>query len=617
MREVVTPVLVVGGGGCGLSLSCFLSDAGVDHLLIERHPSTSRLPKAHYLNQRTMEIYRQHSLSDAIYEHGAPLESFSRARWRTTLGGDDPLDARNYYVVETFGGSGPLKEVYERDSPCASTRLPQMRLEPLLRRHAEQLAPGAILFSHELAEFDQDEGGVSAVVRPLGPDGDFEGDPLLVRAQYLVGADGGKTVGPALGIQMEGPSNILDMVSVHFSADLSPWWEDACWATHFVNPDGLGSWGSGNVILHGPTWNRHSEEWILHFAFGPDDPKRFDEHAMIPRMKAILKLPDLDVRVHSINHWIVDRVVAEAYQAGRVFLAGDAAHRQPPTSGLGLNTAIQDAHNLAWKIAAVLDGRAAPALLDTYQQERRPIGLANADWALLMFRNRRIIDAAIGINLEDTRERNREALEAYFAGTPLGESLRARAALCIPTQTMEFQAHAVELGFHYDQGALVPDGSASPPRDPLGHTYIPSTRPGHRLPHAWVTDGKRRTSVQHLVRPNQFTLFCSDPAIWSGVVSGLVNDFGVAVRIVAIGPRCEWSDCEGQWSNVSGIDREGAILVRPDQHVAWRCLRPGPDPESELYVGLARILARPEALPEPVEHDAISVADGQVQERSG
>lgn len=583
------PVLIVGGGGCGLTTSCLLSDLGVDHVLVERHASTSLLPKAHYLNQRTMEIYRQHGLADAVYEKGAPVEAFSQVRWRTTLGGTAPLDARDYHVMDSFGG-GSLRETYQRDSPCDPTRYPQMRLEPLLREYAEKRAPGRLLFSHELVAWEQHHGGVTATIQPLDSERQPAGAPIRVNAQYVVCADGGKTMGPALGIPMEGPSALLDMVSVHFSADLSQWWEDGTWAMLFTNPDGAGSWGSGNAMMHGPTWNRHSEQWNVHFAFGPDDPARFDEDAMVPRLRRLLKLPDLELEVHAISHWIVDRVVAQHYQEGKVFLAGDAAHRQPPTSGLGLNTAIQDAHNLAWKLAAVLNGSAEGVLLDTYEQERRPIGIANADWALLMFHNHSVIDASIGIERTAPKETNIAALEAYFAETPRGESLRARAAIGISTQEMEFHDHAIEIGFHYEQGALVSDETAPPQRDPLGKQYRPTTRPGHRLPHAWLTRDKKPVSTHDLVRPGRFSLLTDTTSDWATAAQRVSAALGTSIDVFPIGDGGLCTDPAGRWSAVNEIGPGGAVLIRPDHHVAWRTIAAPTDLARALSAALERIL---------------------------
>ena len=418
MSDITVPVLVVGGGGCGLTTSILLSEHGIDHHLVERHTGTSPLPKAHYLNQRTMEVLRQYGVADSIYEVGTPPKNMGKTRWVTSLGGDGELDGRTLFTLDSFGGGG-LENKYADDSPCLSSNYPQVRLEPLLRAHAEQRAPGSIHFHRELVSFTQDDDGVDAVIL----DRDTQ-QTYTVHAQYLVAADGGKTVGPELGVTLEGPTGILDMVSTHFTADLSQYWEDDVLITWLVNPEGAGSWHSGAMAAMGPTWGKHSEEFVIHFTFRPDDPNRFDEEAIVPRLRELLKLPDLEPKVHKVSHWILEGVLADKYQVGRIFLAGDAAHRHPPTTGLGLNTAIQDAHNLVWKLAAVLRGDASPALLDTYEPERRLVGMRNVDWAMFTFLNHMVIDAGLGLSPDQPLELRTQVFRDFFSDTPMGETRR-------------------------------------------------------------------------------------------------------------------------------------------------------------------------------------------------
>ena len=587
MPDLDVPVLIVGGGGCGLSSSIFLSSLGVDHLLVERHHETSHLPKAHYLNQRTMEIFRQFGLAEEIYQVGSPLENIGKVRWRTSLGGDGHLDARTFYTMDGFGG-GELYAQYLNDSPGPSGNLPQIRLEPLLRRYADERGSGRVRFGHELLDLSQDSNGVTATVRDLAAGTDYR-----VRTQYLIAADGGKTVGDMLGITMQGPSGLLDMVSTHFSADLSEYADETCLITWFLNPDGAGSWGSGAMVPMGPTWGKHSEEWVFHFTFGPDDPERFDEEAIVPRLKGLLKLPDLDVKVHRVSHWILEGVIADRYRAGRVFLAGDAAHRHPPTTGLGLNTAIQDAHNLAWKFAAVLNGRAGTGLLDSYEPERQAIGRRNVDWAMFTFLNHLVIDAGMGLMPGQPAEAHRAAFEAYFEDSPMGETRRARAAEVIRTQRTEFQAHDLEIGFSYASGALVPDNTTPPPADPMGSTYHPTTRPGHRLPHAWLQHDGRRLSTHDLAGLDGFVVLTGPGgAAWAAAAATAAEKLGAPVHAVAIGAGADYSDEDGTWAAVREISDSGAILVRPDNHVAYRAHDAVPDATDALTQALGAVLAR-------------------------
>lgn len=588
MREINVPVFIVGGGGCGLSISIFLSNLGVEHLVCERREGTSRKPKAHYLNQRTMEIFRQHGIFDVIRSASAPINKMGLVQWKTTLGGNGPLDARKFQEMEAFGG-GSLRARYEADGPVLSGNLPQIRLEPLLRRFAEERAPSSILFNHSVIEVVQDDDGVTALVRDNTTEEVFR-----VNAQYLVGADAGRLVGPTFGMELVGPTGLLEMVGVHFSADLSAWWDDDTLLTFFNNPEGAGTWGSGAMAVLGPTWGKNSEEWVIQFAFPPDDPARKDDAAMVPRLKELLKLPDLELEVHGINHWVLEAVLADKYQVGRAFVAGDAAHRHPPTTGLGLNTGIQDAHNLAWKLALVLNQGASPSLLETYESERRPIGRRNIDWAMFTFMNHSVVDAGLGFTPGASFEQRQATFQALFAEGPAGDSLRARAAEVFYTQRTETQAHDVEMGFSYSDGALVPDGTEAPPRDPMGGIYIPTTRPGHRLPHAWIESAEvGRISTHDLTSAQEpsFVLITGDGGgPWRDVAQRVGKELGVNIVPVAIGANGEFVDADEKWQTVREIGDDGAILVRPDNHVAWRSLGSARDPLAELTAGLSQAL---------------------------
>ncbi|WP_433784675.1 FAD-dependent monooxygenase [Actinomycetospora sp. CA-101289] len=588
MADLDVPVLIVGGGGCGLSASIFLSNLGVEHLLVERHETTSHLPKAHYINQRTMEVFRQHGVADAIYEVGAPIEKFGKVRWRTSLGGDGELDQRSIHEMDAFGG-GSLRPTYEADSPCLASNYPQLRLEPLLRRQAEARAPESIRYHHDVIDWEQTDTGVVATVHDRTADTRY-----TVAARYVIAADGGRSFGPALGVEMTGPTGMVDMVSTHFSADLSPYWDDESLITWFLNPEGENSWGAGAMVQMGPTWGRKSEEWVVHFAFRPDDPERFNEEAIVPRLRELLRLPDVDMTVHKVSHWILDRIVAQQWRFGDIFLAGDAAHRQPPTTGLGLNTGIQDVHNLAWKLAAVLSGKADDRLLDTYEAERKAVSTHGADWALLAFMNHTVIDAGIGLTPGAPVEMNTAAFHALFSEGLMGEALRARAAVCIGTQAWEFQAHDVEIGFNYPEGALVPDGSEPAPRDPSGRVYTPTTRPGHRLPHAWLARGADRLSTHDLLDASGgFVLLTgTDASGWKAAAAAASEKFGVTVTPVAVGADGDCTDPEDTWNRLRQVGADGAILVRPDHHVAYRAEHAPVDPTDALNQALASVLAR-------------------------
>lgn len=592
MKTIETPVLICGGGGAGLSLSIFLSAQGIDNLLVERHTTTSHLPKAHYYNQRTMEIFREHGIADTIYARGTPFENMGCVMWMTSLSGNGPLDGKLLYKMDAFGG-GKLESIYEADSPTRSGNLPQMRLEPILREFAEKSPRAKVLFGHELMSFEQDDAGVTSIVKDLQ-----SGEEFQVRSQYLCGADRGRTINPKLGIELQGPSNLVDMVSTHMTADLSKYiTDDSPLIRWFANPEGGSGWGSGVMVAMGPKkFDRHSEEWVFHFAFRPDDPD-FNEGDIVPRIRHLLRIPDLDITVHKVSHWIVEAVLANKYRGGRCLILGDAAHRHPPTTGLGLNSGIQDAHNLAWKLAAVLKGQAGDGLLDSYEQERRPVAARNTRWALMTFMNHVVTDAGFGLIPGAPPELNAFQITTLLSDSDEGEWFRARADEVVGTQRMEFQAHDMELGFRYDGNAVVPDGTEPPPRGRMGDIYTPTTRPGHRLPHAWLEKAGAKLSTHDLCGRGRFVLITGAKGdAWKAAAKAAAERYGVPVDVVCIGAPGQPEDRSNTWSKLRQVEEEGAILVRPDVHVGWRCARAPADAAIALSDALGKILSKPKGI---------------------
>jgi len=568
-REV--PVLIVGGGGCGLTASLLLSDLGIESLLIERHPGTSVLAKAHILNPRTMEIFDSLGIADEVYAAGAPRENYSSTRWYTSLGGDDPWDQQLLYRTDSWTG-GELAPFYAELSAFHTGNLPQKLLEPILRARAEERSPGKLEFNRELIALEQDDDGVLATIR--NRDDDTES---TVRARYVIGADGGKTVGEMLGATMLGPTPFVDMISVHVRADLSDYIpDDDAQIRLFMRPTLDGDWIQVGLVAMGPDrWDRHCEEW--HFAVTlPADQEapreEYDASRGLADMRELLKLPDLDAEVLNITHWLVDAVVVDRLQFGRIFLAGDAAHRHAPMGGLGLNGAIQDVHNLAWKLAAVLNGHADPALLDSYEPERRPVAQRNVDFSTFAFFNHLAVRAGFGLLPGAPPEHNRAALETLFSDTADGATRRARLFEFFNTLRMEFGCADIELGYEYSGSeVVVPDGTEAPPRDPIGHVYHQAARPGHRLPHAFVERDGRAVGTHGLLRPGTFLLLAgADGDPWLEAAAEAAAEIDVPLDAFRVGPGLDLEDGRGDWTELRGHGESGAVLVRPDGHVAMR-----------------------------------------------
>jgi 2,4-dichlorophenol 6-monooxygenase len=596
VKELRTGVLIVGAGGSGLTLSNLLVDLGTDFLTIERRPASTGLPKAHYLNQRTMEIFRQHGFADDVYAIGAPPDKMSRFAVWTTMGGDGPLDRRALYETDGPGGGETFRHVYERDSAVPATNLPQRDLEPLLARSVVARAPDRVIYGVELVDLDVRDDGIVATVTNRE-----DGESFRVHADYLVAADGGRTIGPMTGNAMSGEKKLAQSTTVHFAADLSQYWlDDRAFLNLFIHPTRRGH-GAGpgfvrcSVLPVAAPWGRHSREFMSHVHMTPDDTAAAD-HATVGRwLRELLQLPDdVEIKVISYNKWTIEGVVADHFKMGPVLFIGDAAHRHPPTTGLGLNSGIQDAHNLAWKLAAVLRGSAPAGLLDSYESERRPVCAFNVDWALSTFFNRRAVEDSIyATHPADRHEEDGEstAIAALLADTADGRMRRARLQDMYSTQRQELQAHDVEIGFVYERGALVPDGTEPPPRDPMGYQHVPTTRPGHRLPHAWLdVDGRRVSTHDFLGRHGEFLLIANERGQeWCDAAAAVRERLPVPVTAIRVGvDAC--IDAERRWVQVSGIGARGAVLVRPDGMVAWRSQDLDADPQVTLIEVVNRVL---------------------------
>ena len=595
-----TSVLIVGGGGCGLSASVMLSDLGIDHLLVERHPGTAIMPKAHIINPRTLEILGQHGLASEVYRLGAPLEHNSAMRWYTSLGGEAPWDRQLLHSCDAWSGGG-LIPLYRRLTAYRHGNITQRLLEPMLRDQAEARAPGRVLFHHELTAIAATGDGVEATIRDR--DGDHES---TVRAAYVIGADGGKSVGNLLGIGMEGPAPFVQTVSVYFRADLAAHLEDDDSLIRFImRPTLDGGWLRTGLVAAGPRrWDRHSEEWTVSVTLSPEQVEMdFDAEMAAEAVRERLGLPDLDLSVIHHTRWSIEAILAERYRAGRVFLAGDAAHRHSPFGGLGLNTAIQDAHNLTWKLAAVLNGEADPVLLDSYEVERRPVGEQNMRFATVAFFNTLSAISGFGLLASAPPEHNRGVLEALFRDDPEGAYRRARLQEYFDTMRMEGQAADIELGFEYSASpAVLGDGSEAPPRDPTGHLYVQDARPGHRLPHAWLERYGESLSSHHLLAPGRHLLLAGDRGeAWCEAAAAIAAEDGLALDAHRIGPRADLRDRDGAWVPLRGHDEGGAVLVRPDGHVAARFATAPEDHRSALRRALAAALGRTPGQLAPLE----------------
>jgi 2,4-dichlorophenol 6-monooxygenase len=586
MSERNVEVLIVGGGVAGLISALALAQLGANAYLVSARAATSPLPKAHILNQRTMEIFRGLGVDDEVYSQSTPAKNMVYTGFYAGFAGEGADCGRRLYRLEAFGAGG-MSEAWRDASACLPANLPQSRLEPILRRKAEQMSPGAICYGHELLSVEQDSEGVHSVILDHQTRHRY-----TVHSKYLLAADGGRTVGPSLGVAAEGLTDLGRMVTLHLSADLSAWAkdDDVLLRFHRMPTDGR------LVIIApmGPTqWGPRSEEWCIHLSYPMDDPRSLDDETVVEDLHATLGVDKLDGTVHVVSRWIIEGTVAERFCVGRIFLLGDAAHRHPPTGGLGLNSAVHDAHNLAWKLGFVLRGVAAPTLLASYEAERKAVSARNVQRSVENTVNHLTTNELIGVLPTNSPDLNWTNVGRLWSQDPADHEHRRRVMQAFARQSMEFNEHNVEYGYTYHSGAVLDDGTdALTNPDPI-RIYLPVARPGHPLPHCWLaTPDGGRVAVMDLVPPGRLLLIAGEEGqAWIDAAQDLARSKNIPIDAIRIGHADgDYLDFRSTWTLLSGHGEQGAILVRPDRFVAWRTASPSADPASELDAAIASVL---------------------------
>jgi putative polyketide hydroxylase len=540
MYDEETPVLVVGGAVTGLSSAVFMGAHGVPCVVVERHPDLLIHPRLRGISPRTVELFRQVGLEPAI--QAASYASAEKFAWV-------PVRAETLADEEYAGIEEEEGDTSDSASPSAFGPIDQDKLEILLRDRARELGAD-VRFATELVSFEQDGTGVAAVLRDRRT-----GTERTLRADYLIAADGANSpIRRRLGIDVDGPGILYHTITAMVEADLTP-----ALRGRRVDIAYLQRPQPYTILMAHDAAGQH---WVFATGYDPEREsiEDYTDERVAGMVRAAAGLPGVEVRLRpqipgtdlKVLGFGIGAQVARRYSAGRVFLAGDAARINPPTGGLGGSTGIQDAHNLGWKLAAVLHGQASPALLDTYHDERHPTGLLTMQQAFARFGSR------MGGGAE----------------VPL------------------IDYGAVAMGYQYRSSAVLgasEDISPLPPEELTG-------QPGTRAPHVAVTLGGREISTIDLYGQHFVLLAGTGGAAWLSAAERVAQRLDVPVDAYRFGV-----ELAGAGSSAAhGIATDGALLVRPDGFVAWRAEFAAEDPEHTLEHVLSRLLCRAPGAPQEV-----------------
>ncbi|MEA2145441.1 MAG: 2,4-dichlorophenol 6-monooxygenase [Solirubrobacteraceae bacterium] len=576
-----TEVLIVGSGPAGAAAALCLATLGVDHIVATKYRWTANTPRAHITNQRTVEIFRDLGIEDEIKEGGTPQHLMGDTVFCTSLSGDEIGRVRTW-------GTHPARQAdYTLASPCSHCDLPQTLLEPILIGHAA--ARGShIRFDTEYVGLEQDETGVTVLVRDRLSDHAYS-----IRAKYMIGADGGRSqVAQDIGLPFEGQMDIAGSMNIVFHADLTSKVALRPSVLFWVLQPGsdIGGIGMGLVRMVRP-W----DEWLIVWGYDINEPPpELDDAQAIRIVHNLIGDATVPVTIRSTSLWGNNKMYATRYRNGRVFCMGDAVHRHPPSNGLGSNTSVQDAYNLAWKLAFVLSRRAGEALLDSYDAERAPVGKQ-----IVLRANKSIeefgpIFQALGFSDTTDPELMRQRMAARADETAEAERQRAALREALELKDYEFNAHGVELGQRYRSHAVISDGTEEPAytRDRELY-YHPTTWPGARLPHCWLGRDGHKVSTHDLAGSGRFTLFTGiSGGHWAQAAERVSAALGVEITAYVIGPGREYTDLYEDWARLREVHEGGCVLVRPDTHVAWRAVTPVEDPDRALSDVMGLILDR-------------------------
>ncbi|TCW80290.1 hypothetical protein C5O80_26025 [Burkholderia sp. SRS-46] len=613
MREFEVPVLIVGAGPVGMLMAALLADQGIESLLVERRDDLHLAPQAHVINTRTQEILAGIGVTDEALAGITTHRGDARfVTWRRTLAEGD-------LARIDIGSPGYLAGMAAASSK-RTANIPQHHLERLLFAQVSRRVRCQARFGHAWQSAEHNEHCVVSSVSDT-----TTGEVYRVRSEWLIAADGaGSPVRRSLELPMVGETNLAHLITINFEADIRHLVKDSPSILFWV----MSAAAPGTFIVHDSA--RYSVFMTPYFP-KYESPADFSMARCERLLRTALGDRHVPLRITSLSNWTMQAHIAASYSTRRTFLVGDAAHRFPPTGGLGLNTGAADAHNLAWKLACVIKGRANRGLLDTYGDERKPVAETNCGVSVANHRKMQEVTAALGLDVDKlpALARLRASVPARVlpaalrravkrmlvapvdgrtrrvqrAATPRFAAIQRNVQQAADAQMEHFNTLGLDLGYVY-RSAAVCDSDAMPSWAPMATSSVlevaQSFTPGGRLPHFRLKDASGASATSHdLIGNGHFLLagFGRHGKACAGIAAHTSERLGgLPVHGVDIGAAIHCAD-KPQLSLWNRGLPDGVVLVRPDGHVAWRHASATDVQPEDVLAALCRVLQVP--MPSP------------------
>ena len=586
---IETPFLIAGAGPAGASLACFLAEYGLKGIVIVKAPGTSKEPRAHITNPAALECLRDIGLEEECLRNATPGNCMQHTRWCRAMAGEE------WARIHSWGNQPHRKGEYESMSPCRHVDLPQTLFEPIVVKRAVDKG-WKIRYDSTFVKYERDSpsGPITSTIQDT-----ITGRTCRIRSKYLFGCDGAQSqVMRQLDIPLKKEPGQGLAINVLVEADLSQHLKYRTGNLHWIFTPEIEYplWGWSVLARMVTAWHEWMFILVPHPSFDDFRVRPSDEE-YLKRVREVIGDESVTITIKDAAKWYINEIVAEKYSDGNIFCLGDAVHRHPPFNGLGSNTCVQDAYNLAWKVAHVEQGLANPSILETFSAERQPIGEGVIRRANQGLRDHAPVFEALGVLPLDIEERKKQHGE-LTAPTEAGRKRRKALQDAISYTEHEFGGVGQEMNQWYVSDAIYlkdEQGPRRPPPDDKVLHYQMTTYPGSRCPHAWLNTRvpKEPISTADLGGKKAFCLLTGPGGNnWQVAAREAAKHLGIEINAYRIGWKQDWEDVYGDWSRRREVDEDGCVLLRPDRVVCWRSMTMRGDCNAALLRVLKSILGK-------------------------